>query len=61
MKWQPIDTAPKDGTEFLVPPDAGYTQAFYQDDFWWWHNVKNDSFAVGPIPKGWMPLTGEQK
>lgn len=56
MEWQPIETAPKDGTVFDVPPDSGYTRAFWQDGFWWWHNVETDGLAVGPEPKGWRPL-----
>lgn len=54
--WRPIETAPKDGTTLLVVPDSGYTQAFWQDGFWWWHNTDDDSLAVGPEPKGWKPL-----
>jgi hypothetical protein len=56
--WQPIETAPRDGTSFRVPPDAGYTHAFWQDGFWWWHSVHSDrdgDYAVGPEPKAWMP------
>lgn len=60
MEWQPIETAPKDGSEFSVIPDSGYTQAFYQDGWWFWVNTATNSIAAGPEPKGWKPLTATE-
>jgi len=57
MGWQPMETAPRDGSSFLVPPNAGYTHCFWQEPFWWWHNGRDDEgYAAGPEPKGWAPL-----
>lgn len=58
--WQPIDTAPKDGTEILVID--GYSKAIrvVWYDFNEWHVAKTcssyrcDSGAINPIL--WMPL-----
>ena len=55
--WLPIATAPRDGTSIRVPPNAGYTHAFWQDGCWWWHSVhsgEDGDYAVGPEPSGWM-------
>lgn len=59
VQWQPIQTAPRDGTSFLVPPDGGYTQCFWQEPFWWWHNGSDEGYAAGPEPKGWAPLMSQ--
>lgn len=58
--WNPINTAPRDGTSVLVPPDSGYTQAFWQDGYWWWHTGEPDfevGPAAGPEPTGWLPMS----
>jgi len=63
-EWQPIDTAPKDGTHFLVwEPDAapniavayyvsleGMTFFAYADD------VLSDAMPDGPEATHWQPL-----
>lgn len=54
--WHPIDTAPRDGTVVEVPSGCGYTSAFFQDGFWWWHDPSTDGLAVGPVPKGWRQM-----
>ena len=66
--WLPIETAPRDGTSFLVPPQAGYTHCFWMDGFWWWHTVhadKDGDYAVGPEPACWqapnVELSGHQR
>ncbi len=55
--WRSIDSAPRDGSSFLVPEDSGYTHAFWQDGYWWWHagHSADNDYAVGPEPKGWLP------
>lgn len=58
--WQPIETAPKDGTEILMVQADGYLQvgewaAWMQTPCW----VIIDSQAGGVIeaePTHWMPL-----
>lgn len=56
MQMQPMSTAAKDGTSVRVPQSNGYTHAFYQDGFWWWHTVQgtqDGDYACGPEPEGW--------
>lgn len=66
MKWQPISTAPKDGTRFLawVPPT---TMGFGVVDFYHWQTAEGgrvegwrDSFIYvsreGEGPTHWMPV-----
>lgn len=56
--WLSMDTAPRDGTSFLVPPQDGYILCFWQDG-WWWHtpgDLAREGFAIGPAPLGWKPV-----
>lgn len=59
MEWQPIDTAPKDGTRFLaawrrlIGTDWGYVVMHYRDNrllVSWDHDYLNVK------PTHWMPL-----
>lgn len=61
MDWQPIETAPKDGTEFL----AFYPPGDYEDedgtfDISWWDNTSTRErgfLMIGGVePSHWMPL-----
>ena len=59
-EWQPIETAPKDGTPVLL---AGCRKivvaAWLEDEIDWWHvdDNKRGPFALrGPAPTHWMPL-----
>lgn len=75
-EWQPIETAPKDGTEIIglgYPPNATNNHFCYGPDVrkikaWrigtsigW--SARNDfgSFTVGFDPNHWMPLPAPPK
>jgi hypothetical protein len=55
--WQPIETAPKDGTRVLIRADcvvvAGWENIF--DNTWGW-TVVNDTWVEGHMATHWMPL-----
>lgn len=59
-KWQPIDTAPRDGTFVLVcekDNSAIYEARFMWDD--WYPAMQSDSDEYAPMkgyPSHWMPL-----
>ena len=48
--WQPIETAPKDGTPILVFDEGAICIATFADDYWW------DNGAMTIPPTHWMPL-----
>lgn len=52
-EWQPIETAPKDGTRILawVPP-YGPSTAHYNDGQWRCHSVLNKD----AVPTLWQPI-----
>lgn len=61
MKWQPIETAPKDGTIIIMTgaPELGYTlpcvvDALYDDGGWLVNQWESPSFAI--TPTHWMPI-----
>ena len=64
--WQPIDTAPKDGTWILLAGDSGYTttpfrvsvcQYSFDTYYSWWRDHAGDNFRDdGDEPTHWMPL-----
>jgi hypothetical protein len=63
MSWQPIETAPRDGTSILVYADYKMFVARWieQNPYCpgWWHvdDNKYDQFALcGHEPTHWMPL-----
>jgi hypothetical protein len=70
MNWQPIDTAPKDGTRILIhSEDGGIRAAWYDKNFAYiapkklrggWTDdsiVSFDDFEVAEFfPSHWMPL-----
>lgn len=52
MTWQPIETAPKDGTDVLALHEGRTYQARWQDDAFWFSASAWKSLA----PTHWMPL-----
>lgn len=68
-EWQPIETAPKDGTPILIhraesdfPLEEAFHvvrwDAFFDDEPKWWqvHDGKNDHPLRGPEPTHWRAL-----
>lgn len=57
MEWQPIETAPKDGTEILVHTRYGnFYVVGYDDVFSAPWRVRNDEGLTETAPTHWMPL-----
>lgn len=67
MKWQPIATAPRDGTFIIIAGPSGYstTQLRCEVARWYpqfrphnpWQNHGNNAFSDGESePTYWMPL-----
>jgi hypothetical protein len=64
MSWQPIETAPRDGTRILVydpsESEGGPVLAAYWSDSVWWQDAwmvwdcRSDGWQVSPTH--WMPL-----
>lgn len=56
-EWQPIETAPKDGTDILLSgPHSNHGWVIKSARFWigsWWSNGNR---GIGPDPSHWMPL-----
>jgi hypothetical protein len=64
--WQPIETAPKDGTVINVwAEDIRFPAVFWTDhDIEWWHvtDGKHGPWPLrGPSPTHWMPLPDPPK
>jgi hypothetical protein len=62
LPWQPIETAPKDGTPILITRptewqcEEGWHVVRWDDDWWQVHDGKFDCPLRGPDPTHWMPL-----
>lgn len=70
MEWQPIETAPKDGTEIIVfHKDGGVCAAFCPGDGFAWHCMDGNNTVIHKSgksipaitsflesPTHWMPL-----
>jgi hypothetical protein len=75
--WQPIETAPKDGTKvlaYIVANGVPYISVIwwrgeqFKDSMWKWRNALTDSATGGfadtlpnPGPTHWMPLPAPPK
>ena len=58
-EWQPIETAPKDGTIVLLSgPDQKPASGYYQDG--WWLCVGTGSVKLTLDPTRWMGLPDER-
>jgi hypothetical protein len=55
-EWQPIETAPKDGTHILVQTPFGMTTAYSTGYFIWTGVFSADYDNPGIEPTHWMPL-----
>ena len=53
MSWQPIDTAPKDGTRFLFSNDHIIGIGFYINN---WFATDSWGGSTNTCPTHWMPL-----
>jgi len=58
LEWQPIETAPKDGTDVLVCADTGWMFVAYWDKKQWTSNACCDNWTALDDDEivGWMPL-----
>lgn len=58
--WQPMETAPRDGTSVLVcTPRTMHVVYWIEKDIEYWHvtDNKHGPFPLrGPSPTHWMPL-----
>ena len=59
--WQPIETAPKDGTEILVSINFGLHVVCYDDIFSAPWRVFNEVGFNEHVPTHWMPLQAAPK
>lgn len=59
MNWQPIESAPTDGTCVLVAEGAavGEARCYSEGEGWYWAgNAPTDSWGGRVYPTHWMPL-----
>ncbi len=60
MKWQPIETAPKDGRLIVAirkgADRRGYTFVFWDGDSWAGYCKRDEIILVQAQPTDWLPL-----
>jgi len=60
MDWQPIETAPKDGTRFLAYEDGNHYALEWCPDMpcggGYWASYCGQYVTMSPEPTHWMPL-----
>lgn len=56
MTWQPIDTAPEDGSHVLVTDGATQRVAWFDICGWTWYQKYGGISMVMLHPTHWMPL-----
>jgi hypothetical protein len=54
-EWQPIETAPKDGTRVLGADHQAVEIIYWADGYWYNQSVEISLWRVFP-PTHWMPL-----
>ena len=55
--WQPIETAPKDGTEIIARDDDGAVYgAAWDAESEAWRAICGQPVVYAPEPSKWMPL-----
>lgn len=59
--WQPIKTAPKDGSAFLAYGEENIAAVYWEDDFDGWQvygaeTYISEEFWLSFKPTHWMPL-----
>ena len=59
-QWQPIETAPTDGTKILVQLRRGRVYAAKYRGNLWWANIYGE-FTVSVHPLGWIPIPNEEE
>ena len=55
-KWQPIETAPKDGKSILVTDGYDVCDAYFRGGDWWQYQCGDDWYSTSINPTHWMPL-----
>lgn len=59
MEWQPIETAPKDGTKFLAFMRESWMEIMYYDNGDLFYGSDGDSPPAGrSLPTHWRAITG---
>ncbi len=55
-KWQPIESAPRDGKSILVTDGYDVCDAYFRGGDWWQYQCGDDWYSTSINPTHWMPL-----